>query len=101
MKELIDLKYVAGRPNSKEIWNRKRYIFNKENDFTCEVPRELEQWLAQNAKGQYQVQQNKTVIKEVIVEVERKPVLKCDKCDYTAKTEHGLTIHQHSHKKGG
>ena len=100
---LISIKYVGGRPNSKETWNRKSYFFNKDNDFISEVPRELEQWLAQNARGQYQVQQGKTIIKEVIKEVEIKPYLKCDKCDFEAKTEHGLVIHKtikHS-KKGG
>ena len=99
---MISIKYVGGRPNSKEVWNRKSYVFNESNDFTCEVPRELEQWLAHYAVGQYQVQQTKTVIKEVIKEVEKKPSLKCDKCDFVGKTEHGLIIHKSSrHKKEG
>src|SRR3990167_5869436 len=97
--ELIELKYVGGRPNSKELWNRKRYIFSKDNDFTCEVPRELEQWLAQNARGQYQVQQSKTIIKEVIKEVPVEKSLKCDKCGFTAKTEQGLLVHKAKHSK--
>ena len=96
------IKYVGGRPNSKEVWDRKRYIFSKDNEFTCEVPQKLVEWLAGNAPGQYQVVPTKTIIKEVIREVERKPDLKCDKCDFIAKTEQGLLVHKSKHyKKGG
>ena len=101
--DLILLEYTGGRPSSNEVWNRKRYVFNKENNFMCDVPRELEQWLAQNAQGQYQVVATKTIIKEVIKEVPVERSLKCGICDFIAKTEHGLVIHKtikHS-KKGG
>ena len=97
---MVRIRYVGGRPNAKEVWNRIRYIFSKENDFTCEVPGELEQWLAQHAVGQYQVMQDKIVIKEVVKEVERPMNLKCDICGFTAKTGHGLTIHSYRHTKG-
>ena len=98
--DLISLKYIGGRPNSREIWDRKRYVFNKENDFTCDCPQKLINWLAQYAQGQYQVLQNKVVIKDVIREVEVAPSLKCDKCDFVGKSEHGLFIHKTSkHKK--
>ena len=102
MQNSMLIKFVGGRPSSNEIWDRKRYSFNKENDFTCEVPQKLANWLMQYATGQYEVVPTKTIIKEVIKEVEVERSLKCDKCDFIAKSEQGLIVHHKKHsKKGG
>ena len=94
---MVLLKYVGGRPNSNEVWDRKRYFFNKENDYACEVPQKLVNWLAQYARGQYEVVPTRTIIKEVEV----KPNVNCDKCDFIAKTEQGLIVHKKKHEREG
>jgi len=91
------LRYIGGRQNSNEVWDRKKYSFNKENDFTCEVPQKLANWIFQYAQGQYQVIPTKIIEKEVIKEVERS--LKCSECDFVAKSEQGLLVHSKKHKK--
>jgi len=94
--QMVSLKFVGGRPSANEVWDRKRYSFNEKNDFICDVPQKLANWLMQYAQGQYQVVPTK--IKEVIVEVEKKPDLKCE-CGFVAKSEFGLQTHKRSHKK--
>ena len=95
----IQLKYKGGRSLMKVMYERKPYVFKKDNDFTCECPQRVIDWLAQNATGQFQVQPTKTVIKEV--EVEKPKTLKCDECEFTAKSEYGLLVHKRKHRKGG
>ena len=101
--EKILLKYVGSRSFTKVMYQRLPYIFKKDNDFSCEVPQDLVDWLAQNAGGQYRVVPTKTVIKEVIkeVEVEKKLMLECDKCGFIAKTEQGLAVHKKKHERKG
>lgn len=95
----IQLKYKGGRSLMKVMYERKPYVFKKDNDFTCDCPQRVVDWLAQNASGQFQVQPTKTVIKEVIKEVEKPKVLKCEECDFVAKSEHGLLIHSRKHRE--
>jgi len=81
------------------MYNRKPYVFKKDTNFSCEVPQDLVEWLAQYARGQYQVSPTKVEIKTVIKEVEVPKKLICDVCGFEAKTEQGLLVHGRKHKK--
>lgn len=96
---MVSLKYVGSRSFNKVMYQRKPYIFKRDDDFTCECPQKLVEWLAQNAPGQYQVNSTKTVIKEILVE--KKKTLICDECGFTAKSDYGLLVHSRKHQKEG
>ena len=95
--EMIRLKYIGGKSISKLYFNRIRYIFNKENDFTAEVP--LGAW--------YFVKQTNEFIPAPAAEAKTPPSVTigvldkviCDICGFKAKSMYGLVVHSRKHQK--
>ena len=102
--EMITLRYNGGRSMMKAVYNRKRYIFNKANDFITEVPAELAKELF--TSGQY-LPVNKVVevekpVQVNIVEVEAvEKEFICNICGYKAKSEQGSLVHKAKHTREG
>lgn len=106
--ELVSLKYVGGKTHSSEPWNRKKFVFKKENDYICEIPHQLAKELCSD-RGAGQYIPVRTVIEKAIsfdgtsdvVDLknkEKNPLL-CDKCDFVSKSDYGLLIHKRKHFK--
>jgi len=107
--ESIIIRYTGGKSLSKLYFNRVRYVFNKENNFTASVP--LGAW--------YFVKQTNEFIPAPILEKsemtmttvihtkpeEPKPKEKstkviCDICRFKARSPYGLIVHSRKHKGG-
>jgi hypothetical protein len=90
---MVLLKYIGGRTLAKEHYERKSFVFKKENNYECEVPEGLANFLVTTKTY---VPISREIIKEVIKEIPN-PLL-CPVCGFKAKTETGLLIHSKKHK---
>ena len=97
----IMLRYIGGKSLSKLYYNRVRYIFNRENNFTTEVPVGAWNFVKQtNEFVPAPVAEEKP--KEEII-AEEKPKEKsdkviCDICGFKAKTLAGFKAHSRKHR---
>ena len=104
MLEMIRLKYIGGKAKSKLYFNRVRYVFNRENDFTESVPRMLWNFVKQtNEFIPAPIAEEKKPSPEP-EEVKPKPKEKsdkvvCDICGFKARSPYGLVVHSRKHKK--
>ena len=102
----IRLRYIGGKSLSKLYFNRVRYIFNRENNFTENVPRMLWNFVKQtNEFVPAPIAEEKPNVETVPVEEATKPKPKsdkvCDICGFKAKSKTGLIAHSRTHKKEG
>ena len=102
--EMIRLKYVRGRSNAKLVFNRIRYFFNKENNFTVDVP--VGAWNA--IKDGYDFAPAPIEIEKKIEEPQTEaPVVPestidesiCDVCGFKAKSKPGAMAHKRAKHK--
>lgn len=101
---MIRLRYIGGKSLSKLYYNRVRYIFNKENDFTAEVP--LGAWYFVKQTNEFipaplpekTVSTDRTPLPEVETKEKSTKVI-CDICGFKARSPYGLTVHSRKHKK--
>jgi len=111
--KLISVKYIGKRNLSTQCWEGgRKYCFSPINNFICEIPVSMYEFLAQEFAGQYEVvvpevkTEMKDVEKIVIVEevkqeeeVEKKsPKFKCE-CGFISMTKAGLKTHERYCKK--
>ena len=98
----IMLRYTGGKSLSKIYYNRVRYIFNKENDFTAEVP--LGAWYFVKQTNEFipapitgEKPKEEPIVEEKPKEKSTKVV--CDICGFKAKSPYGLVVHSRKHKE--
>ena len=101
--EQIRLKYTGGKSVAKLYFNRIRFVFNKENNFTENVP--LGVWIFVKETNEFipaPIESKETTQKETTPE---KPKKKsgwiCDVCGFKAKSKTGLIAHKRIKHKGG
>ena len=106
--EMIRLKYVGGKSLSKLYYNRVRYIFNRENDFTTEVPIGAWNFVKQTnefvpapvAEKSVDLPDTATISTEE-TKLKEKFDRVCDICGFKAKTVNGKNTHKRiKHKEG-
>ena len=104
--EMIVLRYNGGRSMMKAVYNRKRYIFNKANDFIAEVPAELAKELL--VTGQYLPAAKSTPKENTSIEfngvgdvVDLNNDFTCGICGFKAKSEQGSLVHKAKHTREG
>lgn len=97
----IRLRYIGGKSLSKLYFNRVRYIFNRENDFTENVPRMLWNFVKQtNEFIPAPIAEEKPVAEKTTQpEPKKKSDKVCDICGFKAKSKAGLLAHSRKHKK--
>jgi len=107
MNEII-LKYIGGKSLSKLYYNRVRYIFNKENNFTASVPlgiwnlvKQTNEFIPAPILEKSEMTMTTTIHTEP---EETKPKEKsdkviCDICGFKARSPYGLVVHSRKHKK--
>ena len=104
MNEII-LKYIGGKSLSKLYYNRVRYIFNKENNFTASVPlgiwnlvKQTNEFIPAPILKKSEMTMTTTIHTEP---EETKPKEKsdnvCDICGFKAKSKTGLIAHSRKH----
>lgn len=99
----ITLRYTGGKTLAKLYYNRVRYIFNKENDFTTEVPLGVWNFVKQTNEfipAPIAEKAAETPKEEAAPE---KPVDEtvCDVCGFKAKSKTGAIAHKRIKHKGG
>lgn len=98
----IRLKYIGGKSKSKLYFNRVRYVFNRENDFTENVPRMLWNFVKQtNEFIPAPIAEEKIVSEETTQPEPEKKSDKviCDICGFKARNKTGLIAHSRKHQK--
>lgn len=93
--EMIRLLYKGGRTLKKIPFSRQAYIWKKETDYICDVPKEFARQLLQT--GEF-TPVAEVIEKEVIKEVLIQKKLICEVCGFEAKTDQGLLVHSAKHK---
>ena len=98
--EMIRLRYRAGKSVGKLYYNRKRYVFNKGNNFITEVPIKMF-WdkdffepapVSEAASLEEKVDTlSETTTDETV----------CEVCGFEAKNRSGLLAHKRIKHKGG
>ena len=108
MLEMLRLKYIGGKSLSKLYFNRKRYVFNRENDFTENVPRMLWNFVKQtNEFIPAPILEKSEMTMTTVIHTkpeEPEPEKKsdkviCDICGFKARSPYGLVVHSRKHKK--
>jgi len=97
----IVLRYVGGKSISKLYYNRVRFVFNKENNFTAEVP--VGAWNFVKQTNEF-VPAPIAEEKKISEEPKEKPKEKsdkviCDICGFKAKSPYGLVVHSRKHRR--
>ena len=87
---------------SKLYYNRVRYVFNRENDFTAEVPVGAWNFVKQTnefvpAPVAEKEPKEETVTEKPKEEPKKKSVI-CDICGFKAKSFTGLLAHSRKHR---
>jgi len=96
--EMMRLRYIGRKSVSKLYFNRKRYVFNKENGFTENVPRMA--WNLVKQTNEFIPAPVLEKSPEVPKPPEEVPVEKkvdntvCDICGFKAKSYTGLLAHK-------
>ena len=106
MLEMLRLRYIGGKAKSKLYFNRVRYIFNRENDFTENVPRMLWNFVKQTNEfipapvKEYPPDSaaQATFVKEPEPEKKSDKVI-CDICGFKARSPYGLRVHSRKHTR--
>ena len=90
LANLVNLKYTGGRSLTKNYWNRKAYVFKKENDWTLSVPQAMANFLL--PIGEY-------TVAPIVVEKKSDILLyACDICGFSTVSKTNLKVHQNTHK---
>ena len=103
--DMIRLKYIGGKSLSKLYYNRVRYIFNRENDFTTEVP--VGAWNFVKQTNEFIpapiAEKSAEVSDDAPITTTEKPKEKsdriCDVCGFKAKSKAGLLAHSRKHRR--
>ena len=103
--DMISLRYTGGKSIAKLYFNRVRYVFNKENNFTTEVPDKIA-W-DKNTFAPALIEKASTSIpfdgdSDTVELSPEKPIDEtvCDVCGFKAKSKSGTMAHKRAKHKG-
>ncbi len=94
--DMIRLRYTGGKSVNKLYFNRVRYVFNKDNNFTTDVPMGMWRLIKQTNRYFPMIVEKAEAVAETVEIPKEKPKDEtiCEVCGFKAKTRSGLLAHK-------